>query len=112
VSCRLPFVFQNAVLQTKCPKCPKFDPLIVIVTSGLPAAAVEGEIEEITTDDAPAPPPSLFPLFLLPGIAELQPIVSNKQRKARQARMVFILTSHNAECNTRFLSDEVPNLRT
>ena len=38
---------QKAVLQTKCPKCPKFDPLMVIVKSGLPAAAVEGEIEEI-----------------------------------------------------------------
>ena len=32
----------------KVPQCPKFDPLIVIVTSlGLPTATVEGEIEEI-----------------------------------------------------------------
>src|SRR5437588_4856474 len=47
VSCRLPLVVQNAVLQMKCPKCPKFDPSIVIVTSGLPAATVEGEIDAI-----------------------------------------------------------------
>ena len=43
----MPLVVQKAVLEMKCPLCPKFDPLIVIVTSGLPAAIVEGEIEEI-----------------------------------------------------------------
>ena len=47
VSCKLPLVVQKAVLETKCPKCPKFDPSIVIVTSGLPAATVDGEIREI-----------------------------------------------------------------
>lgn len=47
VSCRLPFVVQNAVLHLNIPKCPKFVPSIVIVTSGLPAATVDGEIEEI-----------------------------------------------------------------
>jgi hypothetical protein len=40
-------VVQKAVLQMKCPKWPKFAPSIVIVTSGLPAVTVEGEIEEI-----------------------------------------------------------------
>src|ERR1700757_5137396 len=34
----------------KCRKCPKFDPSIVIVRSGLPAATVEGEIDEIDGD--------------------------------------------------------------
>jgi hypothetical protein len=47
VSCRLPLVVQKAVLQMKSPYRPKLDPLIVIVTSGLPAATVEGEIEEM-----------------------------------------------------------------
>ena len=50
VSCRLPLVVQKAVLEMKCPKCPKFDPSIVIVTSRLPAATVEGEIKEIDGD--------------------------------------------------------------
>jgi hypothetical protein len=52
VSCRLPLVVQKAVLRMKVPKCPKFDPSIVIVTSPLPAAMVEGEIEEIDGDEA------------------------------------------------------------
>ena len=46
-SCRVAPVVQKAVLQTKCLKCPKFDPLIVIVKSGLPAATVDGDTEEM-----------------------------------------------------------------
>src|SRR5690349_10453058 len=100
VSCRLPEVVQKAVLEMKCPKWPKLDPLIVIVRSELPAATFEGEIPEMTGDGvAFVLPPLLLPvllLLLLPGMAEPQPIVSNKERDTKQARTRFIGTSRNA----------------
>lgn len=115
VSCRLPLVVQKAVLEMKCPEFPKFDPLIVMVISGLPAATVEGEIEAITTGgELLVPPPlllPLFPLLLLPGIAELQPIVSNKQRKVKQARTVFMFTSQTRRGIRIFYRTRVPDLQ-
>ena len=55
-------------------------PTIVRVKSCAPDDTLLGEIEEITTDDDPVGPPLLL---LLPGMAELQPIVSDNARKVK-----------------------------
>ena len=69
-------------------------PTIDSVKSCAPDDTLLGEIDEITTDDDPVgPPPLLLLLLLLPGIAELQLIVSNSARKMKQERTAFITDS-------------------